>query len=71
MRINRIIIELNPYYQPHQIELHCELSVDGRKLHWQEIFPDTDFESRAEQYFDHMKHRIIEAMKKEAKEEKG
>lgn len=67
MRISEIIFKIQPYYQPHGIELSCSMSVDGKELHWKEIFDDTDFESRIEGYFDHMKRRIICAVQKEKK----
>jgi len=37
--------------------------VDGEEFNWTEPFPDSDFESRVEGYFDHMKYRIIDAIK--------
>lgn len=62
---------MSPHYQPHiherrkhYIKLSCQITVDGEEIKWKEIFPDTDFESRAEGYFDYMKYKIIEAMKK-------
>ena len=67
MKISKIYFEMIPYYLPHNIELHCKMVVDGEVINWREAFPDSDFESRAERYFDYMKHKIIDAMKKEDK----
>ncbi len=65
MKIDCIRIEIKPWYQPHKIELHCTVVVDGMDKHWTEIFPDSDFESRAEQYFDLMKRRMLDSIKRE------
>ena len=67
MKINNIIIEISPWYQPHHIELRCTMVIDGEEVTWREIFPDSDFETRAEGYLNYMKRKIIEAIKKEAK----
>ena len=69
MRITKIIFEISPHFQPHCIELYCQMTIGREEIKWKEIFPDTDFESRAEQYFDYIKHKMIEIVRKEEKRE--
>lgn len=62
MKISEIIFEMKPWYQPHHIELRCSMKVNGKELHWKEIFEDDDFENRFSRYIDIMKARILEAI---------
>lgn len=64
MKISNIKIEISPWYRPHHIELFCTMIVDGETVSWKEIFPDSDFETRAEGYLDLMKHKIIDSIKR-------
>ncbi len=64
MKISNIVLEMSPWYQPHHIELRCKMIIDGEEVTWQEIFPDSDFEMRAEKYLDLMKHKIIASIKR-------
>ena len=59
MKISNIIIEIAPWYRPHNIELRCSMIVDGKEINWREIFSDSDFEVRAEDYLDYMKRKIV------------
>ena len=70
MRINEIIIKVSPWYQPHKIELFYSMQVDGKLVQWKEVFPDSDFESRAEQYLDFMKRKMIATIKEGSKKKR-
>ncbi len=64
MKISNIIIEIAPWYQPHHIELRCTMVIDGKEATWKEVFPDSDFEIRAEAYLDLMKRKVIDSIKR-------
>lgn len=65
MKITEIVFSLTPAFKPDLIELHCRLKVDGKLIQYKRIFPDTDFESRAERYFNYMRDEIIKKIKED------
>ena len=63
MKITEIAFNMTRLFKPDSIELHCRLEVNGKVCQYKRIFPETDFESRAERYFNYMRDEIIKKIK--------
>ena len=65
MKITEIVFSLTPSFKPGIIELCCRLKVGGKLSQYKRIFPEVDFESRAERYFNYMRDEIIKKLKED------
>ncbi len=65
MKITEIVFSLTPSFKPDIIELHCRLEIDGKVIQYKRVFPETDFESRAERYFNYMRDEIIKKIEED------
>lgn len=65
MKITEIVFSMTRLFKPDSIKLHCRLEVDGKLIQYKRMFPETDFESRAERYFNYMRDEIIKKIKED------
>ena len=71
MKITEIVFSMTRLFKPdlsktiNLIEFDCRLKVNEKLIQYRRIFPDTDFESRAERYFNYMRDEIIEKIKED------